>query len=308
MLRRERWIKMKILLMLLSTLLLVSCGVSYFLPPSIIHIEINDRQSKSEIKNSVSSFLLDQGFIDYGVAEETLSLLKRSDGLRDEKLIESFEIQNSYLNKKTGISVDFKDCSNTEIKLRQCRNYGRNTDQPISNNPTIELNITESRPGGFSEKGLLFNQNLFGYLSSQYTGVVQILNPPPTDQEKYRSVTLRNTVSGVFIWMISFLMSTLFFAVFFKFVAQKLNLRKNTSRITFVLVNTFLSTPIPMQAATLFVLCLPNALVGWDMDYYAKFGSFVPFSFLGAFLGSIALSYLCFRGWSSSNNELQSTD
>lgn len=277
----------------------MSCGQRYQLFPSIIHIKVEGNQSKELVIDTVKMHLVGMGFEDRGVSQEMIDLLSRphDEQIRasNDKIISGLRIKQTLLDDGRKLSIEVKDCTDEPLKKEHCNNYGRPTDKPIPKGPVIEVQLFESRPGGFSESGLAFNAQLLEYLNQHFTGVTQVLYPPPTDNETYRSVTTYNHVINIFWWVVSFLVSTAIIYYLMKLAFRVIGAQRLTKQSVFVVVNSFSSAPIHMQAATLYAIYLPNILAPWNIEYYKKFGNAVPISFAAAFIASIIISQFMFR-------------
>lgn len=65
-------------LTILLSIMLISCGSSYSVPRATLHIDVTDAEQFNILRDSISDFLMANGFADLGKDEEMLDLLEWS--------------------------------------------------------------------------------------------------------------------------------------------------------------------------------------------------------------------------------------
>jgi len=149
----------------------------------------------------------------------------------------------------------------------------------------VEISIYDERPGGFGPDGLNFYKGFLSALRDKYgTAVVVAREPPPTNDEEYRRITLNNATASILGWIVALLVSLLFTGLLSSYLLKKLRASNTRRRIVFVLLNTWLVTPLPFQGGFIFVFPGPNLLAfPWtDWNFYSHVASYAAVSFPGA--------------------------
>jgi hypothetical protein len=141
-------------------------------------------------------------------------------------------------------------------------------DEPVA---PFEVAIYEERPGGFSSSGNRFLSEFQESLKNSLGTSVTLATPPPkTDDAEYWRITTTNAFVGIINWLAVFGISIAITGAISRSVLKLIPIRANAKRAVFVLVNTWLATPLPFPAATILVILLPNLLAfPWtNLDYY----------------------------------------
>jgi hypothetical protein len=197
----------------------------------------------------------------------------------------------SFINRTDNLDVDWEDYTH---------------DPPTPNSPSyrrlaggfIEIDIYEERPGGFSPYGSRFYEKFLSSLRQRYGNSVVVMKPPSSNEAEYQRITAVNAVTSAFWYLVALFVPLLITCSISRWVLNKLALSRMTKRTIFTLVNTWLVTPIPLPAAFIMEIPLPNMLAfPWtDLPYYRHVASFAEISFFFTFLICAAASISQFRG------------
>ena len=277
------------LLTTLLSIMLTSCGSSYSVPRATMHIDVLDAHQFHMIRDNISTFLITKGFADLGKDEEMLELLEWSskkhqgDIVAKTKTDQINRIHRTRHFKSEDLEVDVMiiDYSDTAIKMRFV-NYPT-SETEITDSPTLELNIYNYRPGGFSIEAHEFYKEMHSFIESNHNGSIRtIFSPPETDQGEFYKTSAINLLVGALWWFIVYLVSIgIFGFVLIKFL-NRTKLAVVTKRVIFSLFGTILATPLPFPAATIFVIVLPSVLAirAIGSDYFIRIQEFAIPSFI----------------------------
>ena len=190
---------LRIVFLLIMSFLLVSCMQSYTVPRATIHLQTQDPSEIELVKNTVDKFLLERGFVNKGIDEHMLELFTRSSGNHNENQFQINHIEKlkktiHYENKGLDMRVQTLDFSSLEFKKKHVQyEYSKVT---IEDKPAVELNIYNSRPGGFSIKALdLYNDLINSKSITDISEVVVIYSPPPNNQREFYTFKVFNVLS-----------------------------------------------------------------------------------------------------------------
>lgn len=275
---------------LLGVLLLASCGEGYAVKPARLHLIHAREDSRRELTAVISPFLAKEGFEDLGRYDEMIDLLSNSSapGGPNKAVIDRVSRQYTYVNKARKLDVNLLDYSDG-------RSPNLKGDDPRRTPNVIEITVTEWRPGGMSPEGHQFYAQLLQTLRAHFGADIVVVDPPPpNDAKEYRRITLANQIGGIVMWCVAFLVPSLVIGPVTLYYLSRTRLSALPRRIILTSVNTLLSTPVLMQAASIMVLPGPNifAFPWTDLDFYARGGPYNYVSFGSAFLLSAAASIL----------------
>lgn len=285
----------QIMLLSVATILLLSCCEGYRLDPACINITGISEQTKSELLSSVSRFLDQEGFKDFGKYQEMIALVQENQSMpaasREEELAR-LERERIFLNDTLHLRIVWADYSNATPADLRLIGY-----KPPSDH-FIELNIYEERPGGFSPNGVQFYRRFLNALRAQFgPSVIVVKEPPPTDASEYQRITRANTIAAIVGWFISALVGLLITTFPSIYLLKRLKLSTTARRLAFALVNTWLVAPLPFQGGYIFVFPGPNLLAfPWtDGHYYSSVASYASISFPCALLLCASASMYWFK-------------
>jgi hypothetical protein len=292
-----------ILVILVFTFLLSSCGTSYSVPRATIHVELTENDSVDEMQEKIVSYLMQRKFIDLGIDEEMLRLLEWSNTQHEGKLVESNNEQIKRIhrtrhlkNEPLDIDVMLIDYSDPSVKERYVK-YSEAIVE-ITKNPTLEINIHNYRAGGFSPEGHSFFNEFYAFVSSNYGNRAYIVfQPPETNDKEYYKTTLTNFLSGAFWWFIVYSISLSIFGVVLIKGLKRTRLSIIWKRTIFTIFGTLLVTPLPFPAATIFVIVMPSvlALPAIGSDYFSRVSDFAIPSFIVSAVICFIISMRCIK-------------
>ena len=272
---------------------LSGCGVGYRIDPAILLLSDTDGLSLSELRGAAGQFLEGQGFEDFGRDEEMIALLERAQasGATTNSIAARLSSQYTYLNSKRNLRVIITDFTNP---IDGQPNFAYSP--PVG--PFFEISVFEERPGGFSAAGNQFLATLQQDLEQTLAIPAIVAIPPPeTNDAEYWRVTVTNIIGGILNWLLVFGISVATTGALSSAALKRIRIGTNAKRSVFVLVNTWLATPLPFPAATILVIFLPNlfAMPWTDADYYQRVQDVAFVSFPVAFALCILISLKKFR-------------
>ncbi len=293
----------KYILIVLGIFILTGCGESYTVPRATFHIDLNNPDEAKKLSLQMNEFLLSEGFEDLGIYEEMIDLLSHN-GARDEynmkdiydDQIQRTRLERNYINRTRKIDVMITDYSDPELKKRYV-NYPT-SESTITDLPSLEVNIHNMRPGGFSADALLFYEKFHSLIKSKHDGDINIVfSPPKSDQKEFYRISAKNFIGKIFNWLVVFAVSiTIFGLIIIKLLKlTKLNILQK--RAIFGISGSILSTPLPFPIATIFTTLLPSVLaiplIG--SDYFSRIADVGIKSFLVCFSLCAILSVLLIK-------------
>lgn len=276
-------------LIILLSIITISCGISYSVPRATLHIDLANSNDIGMVRDEISAFLLSKGFEDLGIDEEMLDLVEWSSRRHKNDAIAKFnsaEIDRIHRtrnlkNEDLEIDVMMIDYSDPAIKKRFV-NYPT-SETEITDSPSIELNIYNHRPGGFSAKAHEFYKELYAFIESKYKGPIHtIFSPPATDQTEFYKTSAINIFTAAVWWLLVYLITISLFGFIIIKILNRTKFSINLKRAIFALLGTILATPLPFPAATIFVIVLPSvlALPAIGSDYFSRVQEFAMPSFI----------------------------
>lgn len=304
----------KIIFIVMLSIALSSCGISYSVPRATLHIDLVKAGQMAESQNTISSFLILKGFVNLGKDEEMLALLERSSKRHEDgEYADTFaKINNRQINRinrtrrfnheALQVDVEIVDYSDTSIKKRFA-NYPT-AETKITDSPTLELNVYNYRPGGFSPEAHKLYSELFLFIKASSPGsIYAIFLPPKTNQAEFYKVRVINFVGAVLWWLFVYLIGI---SVFGFVVIKLLNGTKLSvipKRTIFTLLGAALATPLPFPAATLFVIILPSvfAMSATSTDYFVSVQGYAIPSFIVSAIFCVLISCFAIRKDSAEN-------
>lgn len=246
----------------LVSLVVAACGASFSLDPARFVLSDGEGLSREKVLLVVSPFLARHGFEDLGIDQEMIDLVERSP-VKDESHLADLRNRLTYLNRDKNLRVmvtDYSDPSRRRPMLAYQAPAG----------PFFELSVYEERPGGFSPDGHRFVSALHEELRHALT-TTMVTPPPATDQSVYWRTTAINGLGLAVQWALAFSIAVAATGTMTLYVLRRLPLRRTTKQGLFVLINTWLATPLPFQAATILVVLLPNLFAfPWTYADYSR--------------------------------------
>lgn len=291
----------KILLLLLVSMMLASCGISYSVPRATIHIDLDGETHIDSVRSNVSSFLVSKGFEDLGKDEEMLELLewstKQHEGDAIARVnrdsIDRIHRTRHFKNEDIEVDVMIIDYSDIAVKERFV-NY-QNPETKITDSPSVELNIYNYRPGGFSSEAHIFYKELVSFITSNNLGEIRVIfTPPDTNETEFYKVRSINLLSSAIWWLVVYVASISIFGFIISKLLRRITLDIKFKRALFTLSCTILSTPLPFPAATILVIVLPSVLAipAIGSDYFTRIQDFaIPSFIVSAFLCALISFY-----------------
>lgn len=290
--------------------MLVSCGSSYSVPRAALHIDVTDSNQFNILRDSIKEFLIAKGFVDLGKDEEMLDLLEWSSkkhqgdaiAKTNSDQINRIHRTRRFKNEVLDVDVVIIDYSDIAIKKRFV-SYST-SESKISDSPTLELNIYNYRPGGFSIEAHKFYEEIILFIESNHNSPINtVFSPPETNQSEFYKVTAINLLSSGFWWLIVYAISI---GIFGFIIIKTLNCTEFTviaKRAIFALLGTILATPLPFPAATIFVIVLPSvmALPAIGSDYFLRIQAFAIPSFIVSAALCVLISIYFIKGSKSEN-------
>ena len=292
-------------LIITLSIMLLSCGISYSVPRATLHIDLIDANQMDMMRGQIGSFLTSKDFEDLGKDEEMLALLEwssRKHGNDSVVKIDSDSISRihrtrHFTNKVIEIDVMIIDYSDTTIKKRLVNYPASETE--ITDSPSIELNIYNYRPGGFSVEAHRFYEEMYSFLKSKSNAPIHtVFSPPATDQKEYYKISAVNLLSGALWWLVVYLMSISLVGFLMIKILNRTNLAVAYKRTAFALFGTILATPLPFPAATILVVILPSilAIPAIGSDYFVRIQNFAIPSFIVSAVLCVVISIYFIRG------------
>lgn len=284
-------------LITILSIVLISCGISYSVPRATLHIDLVSSNQMDMVRNDISSFLISKGFRDLGKDEEMLELLEWSSKQHEGDVIAKTNSDSinrihrtrHFKNEDIEVDVMIIDYSDTAIKKRFV-NYPT-SETEITESPSIELNIYNYRPGGFSAEAHGFYNEMYSFIKSNYKVPIQtIFSPPATNQIEFYKTSVVNLLSGALWWLIVYLISISLFGFIIIKILNRTKLEISSKRVVFSLLGTIFATPLPFPAATIMVVVLPGVLAipAIGSDYFVRIQDFA----IPSFIISAALCFL----------------
>ncbi|MGS0496910.1 hypothetical protein ACU8V4_06750 [Pseudoalteromonas mariniglutinosa] len=297
-------------LIILLSIMLISCGSSYSVPRAALHIDVTDANQFNTLLGSIRDFLQAKDFADLGKDEEMLELLKWSSGKHkgdsiantNNDQISRIHRTRRFKSEELELDVVIIDYSDLAIKKRFV-NYP-SSESVISDSPALELNIYNYRPRGFSIEGHKLYEEILSFIESNHNKPINIIfSPPETNQKEFYKVSAINFLTGGVWWLIVY---TISIGIFGFIIIKTLNRTKFTvvnKRAIFALFGTILATPLPFPAATIFVIVLPSvmALPAIGSDYFSRIQTFAIPSFIVSAALCVLLSIYLIKGSKSEN-------
>jgi hypothetical protein len=299
----------KVLIILIS-IMLVSCGSSYSVPRATLHIDVPDANQFNILRDSISTFLLAKDFTDLGKDEEMLELLEWSNkkhqgdvvAKSNSGLIDRIHRTIRFKNEEFEVDVVIIDYSDPAVKKRFV-NYST-SESEISDSPTLELNIYNYRPGGFSVEAHELYEGLRSFIELNHNSPINIVfSPPETDQYEFYKSSAINMLTIALWWLIVYMVSIGIFGLIIINILNRTKLAVDTKRAIFALFGTILATPLPFPAATIFVIVLPSvlALPAIGSDYFLRIQAFAVPSFIVSAVLCVLISIYSIKGSQSEN-------
>ena len=286
-----RWRLFAIVLPVLATL--VGCGEGYRIEPARLNILAVTPEAFPDAATTVHDIMMREGFEDLGKYTDMIALINHDTAMpssaKRQELVR-LEREYTYLNERRHLRVvlsNYTDGVPPEISL----------DYPRVSDHFIEVAVYDERPGGFGSYGLGFYERLIAALKKRFGPSVRIVEPPPpTNDAEYRRITTENTIGATIAWCLAFALPLLVTGSLSRYLLQKFTISKGLKRLIFVVINTWLVTPLPFPAATILVILLPNifAFPWTSTDYYSQVSSFAAVSFPVTFLLCAIISLFLF--------------
>lgn len=292
------------------SLILVSCGSSYSVPRATLHVDITDENQFNILRSSLNKFLVQKGFTDLVKDEKMLELLEwrskehQGDAVSNTNsfIIDWIHRTRRSTNDELDLYVEIVDYSDFAIKKRFV-NYPT-SETEISNSPSLELNIYNSRPGGFSAEGHEFYKAIFSFIELNHNQPINIVfSPPETDQYEFYKNNFINFLAIAFWWLIVYMFSIAIFAVIVTKILERTKLTVITKRGIFVFFGTLLVTPLPFPAGIILSIMLPSilALPLIEADYVLRIQDYAIPSFIVSAIFCALLSIKLFKEKNSEN-------
>ena len=277
--------------------LMSGCGEGYRVEPARLNILCNsDAFTEQQVFEFVFQLLRKENFEYLGRYDQMIALIQHSDSFpakARETELARLNRERTFLDDSHHLRIVWTDY--TDIAPADA---ARLSYKPAST-PSIEIDIYEERPGGFSAAGLRFYRNFLSDLTKSAYGasVFVVSEPPPTDESEYRRITIINDCSIVVWAAIACLLTLSLTGASSKFVLKRLRVPLILKRGVFVLVNTWLVAPIPFHG-DIFVVMVPNlALFPWtDLNYYVQVAGFAAVSVPCALLLCTGASFFYLKG------------
>jgi len=122
----------------------------------------------------------------------------------------------------------------------------------------------------------------------------EIQTPPPINEAEHRRITTKNTIASIIAWSVAFALPLLVTGSLSRYATQKLRTSTYFKRLMSAVINAWLVAPLPLPAAFMLVIPLPNlhALPSISADYYSRIASLAAVSFPVTFLVCAGTSLL----------------
>ena len=293
----------KYLLIVLGLFILTGCGESYSVPRATFHIDLKNAEDAKILAQQINEFLLSEGFADLGIYEEMINLLSHS-GAREEynmkeiydDQIQRIRLERNYVNKSRKIDVQITDYSDPDLKKRYV-NYPT-SESAITGLPSLEVNIHNMRPGGFSADALKFYDKFTSLINSKYGGDIKIIfSPPKSDQKEFYRISTKNLLGRTFNWIVVFVLTIAIFGLIIIKLLKLTKLNIFQKRAIFSICGSILSTPLPFPVATILTTLLPSvfAIPAIGSDYFSRIADVGIKSFLICFSLCVLLSVILIK-------------
>jgi hypothetical protein len=227
----------------LTLMVLNGCGEGYVVNPARFNVNVTAGRSEDQILTVVSGFLGSEGFEYLGKYQEMISLSEQGSmpaKVKQEELAR-LNRERTFLNRPRQFRIVLSDYSNGDYSELEIK-YKPPFDH------FVEISVYEDRPGGFSSDGFLFYHRLLPALQKQFgSDVVVVTEPPPTNDAEYRRITYVNTEASILGWLIAALLTLALTGTISLYLLRKRAFSIGTKRLIFILVNTWLVTPLPFQ-------------------------------------------------------------
>lgn len=291
----------RIVFISLLSLHLISCVQSYIVPRATVHIDFPHPNNISEAKSKVETFLISKVFVDIGMDEEMLKLYKWSksneksksvNGLQDIQINRIYRT-STYKNKTLNIDVRIIDYSDITIKKRFV-NYS-NSESEVTDLPSLELNIYNYRPSGFSVQAHEFYHALISYVNSINNANPHVIfSPPETNQSEYYQVKIVNLILFAFWWGVTYSVSLYLFTTIVMKLASRVKLTTKFKRLLFIIFGTSLCTPLPFPFSIFSIISLPSifAIPAIGSDYFSTVQAYAIPSFIVSFILCVLISII----------------
>jgi hypothetical protein len=266
----------RIIFVLALSFCLMSCVQSYTVPRATIHLQVLENSNIESVKHALDKFLVKKQFINNGIDEHTLSVFTRiSNGQNKNQFqidhIEKIKKTISYKNESLDVRVQSVDFSNLDFKKKHTQyEYSEIT---ISDKPALELNIYNSRPGGFSTEAFdFYNELMTSTEITDTSDIIVIYSPPKTNQKEFYTFKVLNILSLSMWWTGCFLLFALIFMAATKRVIKGSNLANNTKKGLFIIGGVTLFTPFPFPLSMFGIFFLPSLFAVSEIgsDYFWK--------------------------------------
>jgi hypothetical protein len=269
------------------------CGEGYVVNPAQLNVNVTAGRSEDQILAVLSGYLGREGFEYLGKYQDMISLIQHGSMPAKVKQQELARLnrERTFLNRPRQLRIILADYSNGDYSELEIK-YKPPFDH------FVEICVFEERPGGFSSDGFLFYDRLLSALQKQFgSDIVVVTKPPPTNDAEYRRITYVNTQASILGWLIAAFLPLAFTGTISVRLLRKRAISAGAKRLSFVLVNTWLVTPLPFQGGYIFEFPGPNLLAfPWaDLDYYRRVRSFAAMSFPCALLLCVVVSLFLFK-------------
>ena len=263
------------------------CGSSYIVPSARLLLSEAEAVSISDLRSAIGPMLEAEGFDDLGTDDAMIDLERRTAPDEATAALRVFERlhEYTYLNERRSLRVEVSDYTDVARK-RPARAY------ELPAGPFFEIRVYEHRPGGFSSSGHRFLAELQQRLELLDLLVTLKSPPPATDDVEYWRVTLAGFFGGLVTWLIVFGVTVAVTGGASYVVLRSAPISVAAKRGVFVLVNTWLATPLPFPIATILIWTLPNLFAfPWTyVDYYRRVADAALVSFPVSFALCVLIS------------------
>ncbi len=289
----------KLVFIVLISFTLISCSQSYTVPRATIHIDFPHSDNLTLVKNEVEAFLLSKGFAARGKDNEMLKLYEwsksneKSNSLSDFQDIQIDRINRTSTYKNETLNVDVKVIDYSDVALKKRFIDYQNSESEVTAQPSLELNIYNYRPGGFSLGAHEFYREFMSHIATiKDTSPIVIFRPPATNPEEYYKVYAINIVWFIVWWTICYSVSIGLFGLIIKKLMSRLSLTTKSKQSIFTLGGTVLCTPLPFPVSIFSIISLPSifAIPSIGSDYFIRIQEFAIPSFIFSFLLCLKLS------------------
>ncbi|MDF1681748.1 hypothetical protein [Ponticaulis sp.] len=155
---------------------------------------------------------------------------------------------------------------------------------------TVNVRVSESRPGGFSPAGHSFYANLINSIEGAGYRIVKQDEPPPTDNAEYWRVNsmIAGTIS--FWWLVAWSVFMLLFGELGLFIGRRKFKTLKGHRFGVWLAGVLLATPMPLPSMFM-VFPIPNA-IGFPFLFAPEMWGHFAWLMVPSFVASTLLSWV----------------